>query len=167
MKPVGAWSLVIAQFVLIAVLVVWPAGSLWPRGPVTIIIAGALILAGAIVGVVAGTTLGSNLTPSPIPRQGGSLETSGIYGLVRHPIYSALLLVGLGLVVSGGSTGHLVAFVMLAMLLGFKARAEERMLVARDAFYRDYASRVGRFVPGIGRITQDGRGEEGGQTPTE
>jgi len=51
---------------------------------------------GVLLGVIAGARLGGSLTPSPIPRESGELTTSGVYRFVRHPIYSALLLVGLG-----------------------------------------------------------------------
>ena len=35
--------------------------------------------------------LGQNLTPLPHPKQEGELVTSGIYGIVRHPLYSGVI----------------------------------------------------------------------------
>ncbi len=153
MKQSVAWILVTQQFVLITLLVVIPQGGLWPTGLVAGITAGALLLGGLVVGVVSTIKLGKALTPNPIPRLDGHLETGGIYGLIRHPIYTAVLLAMLGIVVWGSSTWHLVFFLLLVMLLNVKARAEERLLLERYENYRDYARTVGRFVPGLGKIT--------------
>ena len=75
-----------------------------------------------------------------------------MYAWARHPIYTALLTLSLGLVVWGASTGHVVFFVFLSMLLGLKARAEEKMLFTKYEAYAEYAARVGRFFPGIGLL---------------
>lgn len=152
MSKTLAWGLVVGQFALIIALVVVPTGSLWPRGVVAWVIAGVLFVIGGVIGVVAGLRLGPNLTPNPIPREGGTLETGGLYRVVRHPIYTAVLAVGLGLTTLGASIWHLVIFLSLVMLLGTKARAEERLLRERFPNYRDYQARVGRFIPGAGRI---------------
>jgi protein-S-isoprenylcysteine O-methyltransferase Ste14 len=70
---------------------------------------------------------------------------------VRHPMYTAVLAIALGLTTWGASWAHLVIFLSLAMLLGTKARVEEKLLRERFPDYRDYQARVGRFFPGIGR----------------
>ena len=142
------------QFALIIALVVVPAGSLWPRGVTAWVVAAVFLGVGGLVGVVAGLRLGPNLTPNPIPREGGTLETGGLYALVRHPIYTAVLAVGLGLTTLGASIWHVAIYLGLVMLLGIKARAEERLLRERFPDYQEYQARVGRFLPGIGRIPQ-------------
>lgn len=144
--------MVAGQFALIIALVVIPPGTLWTRGLVAWIVAGVFVSAGAVIGVWAGIRLGTNLTPNPIPREGGRLETGGLYRLVRHPIYTAVLSVGVGLTTLGASIWHLVIFFSLVMLLGIKARAEERLLREKYPEYREYQARVGRFLPGVGRI---------------
>ena len=102
--------------------------------------------------MAAGITLGRALTPSPIPREGSQLVTAGVYRLVRHPLYSGLVLLGAGLFIIGASWWHAALFVALFVLLSVKARLEERMLAARFPEYADYASRTGRIVPGVGRL---------------
>lgn len=146
-----AWGLVAGQFALIIALVAVPPGSLWSRGPIVWTIAAVFFVIGAFVGIAAGARLGPNLTPNPIPREGGTLETAGLYRFVRHPIYTAVLSVGVGLTVLGASVFHLVIFLSLVMLLGIKARAEERLLRERFPEYQTYEARVGRFIPGVGR----------------
>lgn len=138
------------QFFFIAALVALPGGELWPSGILVTIAGGVLLSAGVAVGVLAGRRLGKTLTPSPIPREEGHLETTGVYAWARHPIYTALLTLSLGLVLWGASISHVVVFILLALLITLKARAEESMLFSKYDAYAEYASRVGRFFPGIG-----------------
>lgn len=91
-----------------------------------------------------------------------SLVTHGVYGLVRNPIYSGLMLGGLGLVAFGASWWHVATWVALVVLLALKARWEERMLVAAHPKFETYAQRVGRFVPGVGRWPPTPTGTTGG-----
>ncbi len=116
------------------------------------VLAGIMLLGGIIVGTISVVKLGKALTPNPIPRIDGHLETKGLYALVRHPIYSAVLLAMLGVVVWGAGVWHLVFYGLLLALLGVKARAEERLLLERYPEYEEYGSRVGRFVPGLGKF---------------
>lgn len=152
MKKTVAWGLVAGQFALLIGLVVSPVGLLWPRTATVWAVAAFFVIAGGVMGVIAGGRLGKNLTPNPIPRDGGTLETGGLYQWVRHPIYSAVIAIAAGLSTLGASWLHLIIFLSLVMLLGIKARAEERLLRGRFPDYRDYQARVGRFFPGIGRI---------------
>ncbi len=151
-SKVWAWGLVVGQFALIIALILFPAGSLWEKGVVVWVVAAVLFVVAGVVGILAGTRLGSNLTPNPIPKPDGTLETGGLYRYVRHPIYTAVLALALGFTTLGASLAHLVIFLILVMLLGTKARAEERLLRERFPDYREYQARVGRFIPRIGRI---------------
>ncbi|MER3390573.1 MAG: isoprenylcysteine carboxylmethyltransferase family protein [Microcella sp.] len=152
LHPAAAWSLVGAQFVLLMLLGFLPWGSLWQRGIDALVVGLTLVALGGILAVVAGTGLGRALTPTPVPRDSAELTTTGIYGLVRHPLYSGLLVLGAGLVVIGASWLHVLAWVALLVLLAAKARLEEWMLLERHDEYAQYAARVGRLVPGVGRI---------------
>jgi protein-S-isoprenylcysteine O-methyltransferase Ste14 len=151
-NKVWAWGLVVGQFTLITLLIFVPTGQLWPRNVFVWALASLLFLVAGVVGILAGTRLGSNLTPNPIPKADGTLETGGLYRYVRHPIYTAVLALALGLTTLAASLWHLVIFLILVMLLGTKARAEERLLRERFPDYQEYQATVGRFIPGIGRI---------------
>ena len=77
----------------------------------------------------------------------GPLVTRGVYRWTRHPIYVAfgLLFIGTFLV-----HGHLV-FLLLVLVwlpvLHLLMRREERFLIQRyGSAYRDYCSRVGRYL---------------------
>lgn len=152
LHPAAAWALVAAQFVFLLLLGFLPWGSLWPRDVSAIVIGLVLVALGVGIALAAGGALGRSLTPSPIPKADGQLVTGGVYGLVRHPIYSGLLVLGLGLVAIGASLLHLLAWIALLSILMAKARFEDLMLLGQYPGYRDYAARVGRLVPGIGRL---------------
>ena len=101
----------------------------------------ALLLGGIGLSIWAGRTLGAALTPYPRPNEEATLVERGPYGLVRHPIYVAGLLVflGYGLLSSVPATA---AVSVLAVLWHFKASVEERHLTQRFPGYAEYRRRV-------------------------
>lgn len=152
MKRALAVCLVLLQAVLLVALLLLPHGAVWPVGGFVVATAVVFLTVGVILAVQGSATLGPALTPSPIPRQNAPLATDGIYAVVRNPIYTGLLSGGLGLTLIGSSFPHVLAWLALWGLLAAKARWEERMLVDEHPAYPEYAARVGRFLPGIGRI---------------
>ncbi|WP_448631027.1 methyltransferase family protein [Cellulomonas soli] len=97
--------------------------------------------------VLAGTALGRGLTAVPLPNRHAVLRTGGLYRLVRHPIYSGLLLAAGAFAVWSGGVPRAAAFVGLVLLLHVKARWEEARLAQAFSGYRAYAARTPRFVP--------------------
>lgn len=84
------------------------------------------------------------------------LVTSGPFALVRNPIYSAMLptVAGLALLVPNVlSIGGALAL-LLALELQTRGVEEPYLLRTHGRDYADYAGRVGRFVPGIGRLAR-------------
>lgn len=73
-----------------------------------------------------------------------------VYGIVRHPMYSGILLVLLGQPIwLGSGLGVLVALIGL-IILGVRVINEEKLLVAELDGYDSYRQRVRyRIVPGI------------------
>jgi len=135
---------VVAQFLLMAVVLV--LGAFPPVWPDWVRIAGfPLILSGIGFAIWAGRTLGSALTPYPLPSEEATLVERGPYGIVRHPIYVAGLLVflGYGLLSSVPATA---AVALLAALWHFKSSVEERHLMERFPGYADYVRRVRRGI---------------------
>jgi protein-S-isoprenylcysteine O-methyltransferase Ste14 len=152
MKRALAIALVSVQFVLLLALAFLPHGTLWPVNLGVTVVAILLGLAGAVIAVLGVLGLGPALTASPIPREHAPLVTGGVYGLVRSPIYTGLMTGGLGLALIGASVWHIAAWLALVLLLAGKARWEERMLLAEHSDYAAYGARVGRFLPGVGRL---------------
>jgi len=151
MTPSTGWALVGAQFGLLAALVVMPSGDLWPRGAITTVLGGALVVLGAAIAILAGLRLGPNLTPTPLPKEDGEMVTAGFYQYIRHPIYTGVLLAAAGVVVFQGSIAHIVGVVLLWGVLTIKALGEEKMLSEKHDGYGSYIQRTGRFVPRVTR----------------
>lgn len=151
-----AAGLVTLQLLLLLALVVEPRGALWPVGILIIVAASVLGLVGLVVAVWGLIGLGPALTASPIPREHAALVTHGIYGVMRNPIYTGLLIGGLGLALLGASWWHGATWFALTVLLVLKGRWEERMLASRHPEFAIYAQKVGRYLPGIGRWRSTG-----------
>jgi protein-S-isoprenylcysteine O-methyltransferase Ste14 len=89
-------------------------------------------------------SLGRSLTISPIPNNQG-LRKSGIYGLIRHPMYLALMLFGAGAILL---TGWAVApFLLLCAVLVAKISLEEKLLGEIYADFGQYQARTKRLIP--------------------
>jgi protein-S-isoprenylcysteine O-methyltransferase Ste14 len=145
------------QFVFLAVLVFAPAGALWSTDGFVGFAGVALEVVGFGVLMVSFVNLGKSLTAHPLPLANGKLKTTGLYAVVRHPIYLGLLLVAAGLTVHSASIWHLVGFVGLSVLLHIKAGFEERLLRAAYSEYEAYARRVGRLIPKFSKFDRGGR----------
>jgi protein-S-isoprenylcysteine O-methyltransferase Ste14 len=143
---------VIAQVAaIVAIVVCGIAGPRWPDAVDAVCVAVGIVTAAAGVALlVAGIgALGSALTPFPKPLDRSNLREGGAYGLVRHPIYGGLFLLGLGWTLSSSPLA-LVPTATLAVVFEFKARVEESMLDERFPEYAAYRTRVRwRFIPRI------------------
>jgi protein-S-isoprenylcysteine O-methyltransferase Ste14 len=78
--------------------------------------------------------------------QNQQVVAKGIYGFIRHPIYTGDLLLLLGLELALNSW-LVVGVLVLAPLVMLKAIKEEKMLVAELSGYDAYCSRTKRFIP--------------------
>ena len=118
----GEWWL-LAQLLLITahLLPPWPAHAdwgldIWPR-PV-FIVGVLLLLSGFGVAAQAFAALGSSLSPLPEAKQGNRLICQGPYQRCRHPMYQAVLLCSLGVLLAIGSLLHLLLLLGLVAVLG-------------------------------------------------
>jgi protein-S-isoprenylcysteine O-methyltransferase Ste14 len=141
------WLLVAGQTALIVALLLLPAGELWPT-PSWLEWTGLAIGGlGGLWAIAAGLRLGDRLTPTPVPRDGGRLRVDGPYAHVRHPIYTGVLLIVVGITLRSGSALALALAVVTVAFFHGKARFEEGLLAERYPEYRRYAARTPRFVP--------------------
>jgi protein-S-isoprenylcysteine O-methyltransferase Ste14 len=141
------WLFVAVQVALLVALVVVPRGSAWPTpGWVRAVSAGLVVLGLGVV-LAASLALGRALTPTPVPNGRGHLRTDGPYGLVRHPIYTGVLTVVVGLTLGTGSVAGLALGLVTAGFFGVKARWEEARLAEVFHDYGAYAAGTPRFVP--------------------
>ena len=105
---------------------------------------------GALLGLASFVALGRQLVPQPTPIEYGELVDRGPYGVVRHPIYTAVLLMIVGgLARTPSATGAAVALASAAFF-DRKSAHEERLLEATYPQYGDYAERVRwKLLPGV------------------
>jgi protein-S-isoprenylcysteine O-methyltransferase Ste14 len=145
----GLW--VLGQTVLL--VTVFAGGPIWHGQwrsiPLTVVCSVVLLLVSAGLGFPGAVSLGRNLTPFPKPSAGARLVQSGIYGLIRHPLYTAVFCGAVGWALAWRSWPALVAALALAPLFDAKARAEECWLRQHFSEYSDYEQRVRRFIPWI------------------
>lgn len=78
-----------------------------------------------------------------------ALVSRGLYGYIRHPIYTGDILLLIGLELALGSWLVLAILLMLPAIL-FQAVREERLLMRNLPGYIAYCQRTKRFVPFIG-----------------
>ncbi len=83
----------------------------------------------------------------PQPADSGELRTGGIYGLLRHPMYSALLVASLAILWTHPVWPVLAAGIAVAAVLRAKIVIEERELSRKFPAYPDYAQRVPAVIP--------------------
>jgi len=153
-RPRGA-AWVFAQTLLLAALVViapWLRGQ-WP--PALSYGFGAVLVLYAAWGGLAGVrVLGRNRTPSPMPRAGSELVTTGIYARLRHPLYASMMALGCGWALLWSSTAGFAVALALTLFLHAKARSEETLLRAAFPGYADYARRVPRYFPRFSKLAK-------------
>jgi protein-S-isoprenylcysteine O-methyltransferase Ste14 len=93
--------------------------------------------------------LGQNLTPLPHPRDEGQLVKTGVYGLVRQPMYSGVIYLALAYASWQMSWVHLVGSIVLFMFFDAKSRKEEVWLTEKFPDYTNYPTLVKKLIPWI------------------
>jgi protein-S-isoprenylcysteine O-methyltransferase Ste14 len=146
----GEWW-VLAQMSLIAAHALPPEpspaawGVHWPlamRG-----LGGFVLLLGLALAAQGALNLGDSLSPLPEPIPGAALVTEGAYRRCRHPLYQAVILCSLGVVLLLGSLLHLGLLIALSVVLALKARREERRLCLLHPGYAAYRQHTPAIIP--------------------
>ena len=121
----------------------------WAR-PLPVVAAGTLAtLLGMLAAYFSRRHLGKCWT-SRIDVPEHQIVDSGPYRIVRHPIYTAMLVMHLGITVVFATWWTWVIFGLIALCYVLKALAEERVLASHSEDYRAYQQYVRfRLVPGI------------------
>jgi protein-S-isoprenylcysteine O-methyltransferase Ste14 len=83
-----------------------------------------------------------------------ALVTGGTFAIVRNPFFAALMPAALGLTLMVPNAVALAGLAALVAAAQLQVRAVEEPYLLRHHGdpYRAYAARVGRFVPGVGRL---------------
>ncbi len=83
-------------------------------------------------------------------QEGQTVVDTGLYGIVRHPMYSATLLLFLAMPLVLGSLIALPVFLLYPAIIVKRLKGEEEFLEKELAGYADYRKKVKyRLIPGI------------------
>ncbi len=138
--------LLVLSLLLLAGTLPVPDARLWARRPE---FAGlAMVLAGAGVAVWSRLVLARNWSGAVELKVGHELIVRGPYRIVRHPIYSGLLLMFLGTALVRGTVQAFVAVGLFFALHVWKLRAEESLLARHfPGDFTAYQQRTKALVP--------------------
>ena len=100
-------------------------------------------------------SLGKNFSTTLHLRQGHLLVTTGPYHWVRHPMYTALFLLGVGfLLLTANWAVGVPLIVALPILVAVRIGSEEALMIEQFGDeYRAYMQQTGRFLPRLARST--------------
>ena len=108
----------------------------------------ALTVCGAILALSARLVLGRNWSATVTIKQDHEIIRRGPYALVRHPIYSGLLLALLGTAIAIGQVRGLVALLLAFLGWWLKLRTEEAFMVEQfGAQYIQYRQQTKALIP--------------------
>lgn len=126
----------------------WLVVRLFPE-TLTIVSAGAaLTVAGLLFSVWARAVLGTNWSGTVTIKQDHELIMRGPYRIVRHPIYTGVLLALLGSAFIGGCTRCFIGLVVVGFGFWLKLQLEEQFMLQRfGAQYIDYRQHVHALIP--------------------
>lgn len=126
----------------------WLDYRLWPQGRLPFWAGIVITVAGLMFSIWARVHLGRNWSRSVTIKEGHELIVTGPYGLVRHPIYTGILVGFLGTALALAEVRGLLACLLVALALWLKLRLEERWMRTQfGASYESYSSRVAALVP--------------------
>lgn len=113
-----------------------------------------LALAGIAGTFYAQVAMGASWRIGVDPGERTALVTTGPFALVRNPIFAAMIPTALGLALLVPSWIAIAGLAGLVVALELQVRVVEEpyLLQVHGGLYADYAARVGRFAPGVGRI---------------
>jgi protein-S-isoprenylcysteine O-methyltransferase Ste14 len=152
----GGVLFVVAMVLGVAAPLLAVAGVVPATPPLAVQVAGlAMAVAGFAATLAAQTGMGASWRIGVDPSERTTLVTTGVFAHLRNPIFTAMVLAQLGLVLMVPTWVSAVALAALIAAVELQVRAVEEpyLRTAHGAAYEGYASHAGRFVPGVGRLT--------------
>jgi protein-S-isoprenylcysteine O-methyltransferase Ste14 len=119
-----------------------------PHTTAVLVVGLAVTLAGLSLAIWARVILGRNWSGRVTFKEDHELIRRGPYAHVRHPIYSAILLMFLGSAIAIATLGALIGLPLVVAGVWLKLGQEEALLAAHfEAEYTAYKAEVGALVP--------------------
>lgn len=125
------------------------SGGLWliAPSPALSVIGAVSCALGLLLILLSIITLRRVVQIEPAPRADGELVTRGVYRWLRHPIYTAIILVVIGLFLRKPTIINGVAMAAVVVFLALKVPFEEKLLSERYPQYVDYKRRTWGLIP--------------------
>lgn len=137
------YRLLVAGQLIIATMIV-----LMLKPPGNMLVASIVQLSAVALGLSAILTMRvSRVRVTPALAQDAELVRHGPYRLIRHPMYTALVLFASSYIISDGSWLSVQLWMTLLLVLLTKVYYEEKELRAAFPQYENYASTTSRLIP--------------------
>ena len=122
----------------------------WSPVPTAVCLVGDVLVAVGL-GVMALVVIQNSYAAATVRVEAGqTVVSTGLYGLVRHPMYTGNLIMMVGIPLALGSYWGLVFVVPGLIVLASRIRDEEKLLQKDLDGYREYTQKVRyRLVPGM------------------
>jgi protein-S-isoprenylcysteine O-methyltransferase Ste14 len=122
----------------------------WSHVPAAVSLCGAVVVAVTLGAVMVVVVQNSYAAATIRIESGQKVVSTGLYGIVRHPMYSAAIIQLVAIPLALGSYWGLLVVVPVSVLLGFRILDEEKALTDELDGYRDYTQKVRyRLVPHV------------------
>lgn len=109
---------------------------------------GALLgIMGLALAILSFHALGRNFRVYMAPRRSGTLVTRGVYRLIRHPMYTGVIVGFLGYLLLFGSIFLFPLWLAMTILYLIKSVKEEAALADKFPAYEDYCRSSWKFIP--------------------
>ena len=109
----------------------------------------AVVAAGFGLAIWARLHLGRNWSSHVVVKEGHALIRTGPYRLIRHPIYTGLLLAIAGTALAIGEWRGVFGFVFALLGILVRVRAEETRMSATFPEYERYRRETYALLPGV------------------
>ncbi len=90
-----------------------------------------------------------NFNITPDIKKDSLLIRKGAYKYIRHPMYSSVLLMISGVILTDINIINSFLFIVLLIVLYLKAKREERLWNEKDKDYKKYKNKTKMFIPFI------------------
>lgn len=152
-----SWDKVLMSLLLLSLLAIFVTASLdarfgWSPASLSAVVAGYVLFALGFAGSTWVYAVNKFAEPSVRiqSERGQTVIDTGPYAIVRHPLYSASILLFAGMALAMGSYWALVPAGVGTLILIVRIVLEDGVLQNELDGYSEYASRVGcRLIPGV------------------
>ena len=143
-------SLILLSISALAVVSTLDRDHGWSQVPAPVALLGDLLVAAGLVLIWLVFRANPFAAAAVNVETGQTVISTGPYALVRHPMYSAALLLCLGIPIALGSWWGLVPFLPMLVLIIWRLEDEETYLSTHLPGYQEYCARVThRLIPNV------------------